>query len=129
MDSKNSLDMGWTVWDSKPGDGGICCTYQVPPWGPPTLKYCRHGVIHGSKRPGRRVDHQFSVEDKERVDLYFYYNFCTFMVGYWANFTFNFTVTVTVIVTVTVTVTFTLPLALPLTLNLTLTLRPLLKRK
>jgi hypothetical protein len=69
------LATGWTVWGSNPGGGEIFHTRPDRPWALHSLLYNEHRVYFPAvKRPGRDVNHPppFSVEVKEREELYFY---------------------------------------------------------
>ena len=69
------IAMGWTVQGSNPAGGEIFRTRPDRPWGPPSLLYSGYRVCFPEvKRPGLGVNHQppFSVEVKERVELYLY---------------------------------------------------------
>jgi hypothetical protein len=60
---------------TNPDGGEIFRTRPDRTWGPPSLLYNGYRVsFPGVKRPGRGVDHppSYSVEVKERVELYLY---------------------------------------------------------
>jgi len=66
--------LGWTGWGLNPSGSEIFCTHPDRPWGLSSLLYNGYRVIPGVKWPGRGVHHppQYSVEVKERVELYLY---------------------------------------------------------
>ena len=68
--------MSWKVLKSNFGWGEIVCTHLDHPFGSHSLLYSWYWVYFpGANRPERGVDHPspFSVEVKERVELYLYF--------------------------------------------------------
>ena len=67
----DSLRAGWSR-DRNPVGMSFSAPYQTGPVVHPASSTMGTGPVSGVKRPGGGVDHPFSAEVKERVELYLY---------------------------------------------------------